>query len=145
MTRVIWWSYPHTVWLSEPRTSPSKPSLPFFISGTRSFTSTLRREPSKVLYSMIEPFLYFLVIVTSNCLGYISNVSWFGDLSRKKIKFFCIVDNTEVNEIPLLETSGGEVDFMLYLLPKSNSPPVHVAHHWVRLQGIAKPRTIVFY
>tara|TARA_B100000287_G_scaffold392797_1_gene405484 strand:- start:767 stop:1015 length:249 start_codon:yes stop_codon:yes gene_type:complete len=82
--------------------------------------------------------------MTSNCLGYISNVSWFGDLSRKKIKFFCIVDNTEVNEIPLLETSGGEVDRLVYLLPELDFP-THFSRKPVGLDSIAKPRFIVFH
>ena len=67
-------------------------------------------------------------------------------LSSKKIKFFCIVDDTEINEIPLFETVLCKVDGMVYFLPELDFPPIQTP----RIIGgfphsIAKPRFIVFY
>ena len=66
------------------------------------------------------------------------------DLSSKKMKFFCIIDNTEINEIPLFETVLGKEYGVVYLLPKLDFPSQR-SENSERFDSIAKPRFIVFY
>jgi len=137
-------AYLHSVFQTFPRDTRLKVSQETFKPADfEAWKASIRVIVGLVDWLMIS-IISFRFIMNSIVLGYVSNVSRSQDLSRKKIKFFCIIDNAEINKITTPETVFGEVDRMVYLLPKLDFP-TYWSGYVKGSDSIANSRLIVFY
>jgi hypothetical protein len=61
-------------------------------------------------------------------VSYVSNVSRWKSLSRKKFIFLCIIDMTEIKEITPVETCHGKTYFPINVSPEPDLPPCWVCY-----------------